>query len=179
MAVLTSVFPSQYCGRIDLHIVVVVLWPYRPPHGGRSAAVVLTSTWLSQCCGRIVLHIPAAVLWSRGTTHLDAIIVSHADVDHFNAVPTLLERFSVGALYVSPAMMDDDSPAIAALRRAVESHGVPMRKIAGGTHVMAFVTPLLATLFLVRRWGRTHESFIREKGAAKMYEMMRQYERMA
>jgi competence protein ComEC len=46
----------------------------------------------------------AAYLWSRGITQIDAIVLSHADIDHFNAIPGLLERFSVGGIYVSPHM---------------------------------------------------------------------------
>ena len=46
----------------------------------------------------------SSLLWSRGLSHLDAIILSHADADHFNAVPVLVERFSVGVVYVSPDM---------------------------------------------------------------------------
>jgi len=32
----------------------------------------------------------AGYLWSRGITHIDAAIVSHADADHYNALPALL-----------------------------------------------------------------------------------------
>ncbi|NIL99744.1 MAG: cyclic nucleotide-binding domain-containing protein [Acidobacteria bacterium] len=47
--------------------------------------------------------------------------------------------------------------------------GAPsLRQVPGGTRVVAFTMPLLATLFLVKRWNRTHEDFIREKGAAKL-----------
>ncbi|MDB5338341.1 MAG: internalization-related competence protein ComEC/Rec2, partial [Planctomycetaceae bacterium] len=34
---------------------------------------------------------------ARGLTRLDALVISHADVDHFNAVPGLLENCPVGA----------------------------------------------------------------------------------
>ena len=34
-----------------------------------------------------------AILWHRGITRIDGMILSHADVDHYNAVPGLLERF--------------------------------------------------------------------------------------
>ncbi|MBW3598807.1 MAG: ComEC/Rec2 family competence protein, partial [Planctomycetes bacterium] len=52
----------------------------------------------------------AAVLWSRGLRHLDAVVLSHADADHYNALPELLERFSVGVVYVSPLMFDHQTP---------------------------------------------------------------------
>ena len=32
-------------------------------------------------------------LWSRNITHVDAVVLSHADTDHYNALPELLERF--------------------------------------------------------------------------------------
>ncbi|TWU24715.1 ComEC family competence protein [Bythopirellula polymerisocia] len=51
-------------------------------------------------------NIVSGFLWSRGISHIDAIVVSHADVDHYNAVPGILERFDVGAVYVSPLMFD-------------------------------------------------------------------------
>ncbi len=56
------------------------------------------------CC-RIV----SGYLWSRGLTHIDAVVLSHADTDHYNALPELLERFSVGTVYVSPVMFDEQN----------------------------------------------------------------------
>ncbi|MCH2115832.1 MAG: ComEC/Rec2 family competence protein [Pirellulales bacterium] len=46
----------------------------------------------------------AGYLWSRGITRIDAIILSHADIDHYDAIPGLLDRFEIGAVYVSPQM---------------------------------------------------------------------------
>jgi len=74
----------------------------------------------------------AGFLWSRGITHLDAVVLSHGDVDHYSALPGLLERFSVGVIYVSPVMFEDDNPALAALREAIGVSGVPLREIHGG-----------------------------------------------
>ncbi len=74
----------------------------------------------------------SAVLWSKGITHLDAVIVTHADVDHFNAIPGLLERFSVGRVLVSPTMFQTDVPALQVLRAALRRAAVPVRKISAG-----------------------------------------------
>jgi competence protein ComEC len=95
----------------------------------------------------------SAVLWSRGITHLDAVVLSHADADHYNALPELLDRFTVGAVYVSPVMFQQmtgtapDGPRTAAqrreqprqafegpppldiLRQAIERAGVPLRTV--------------------------------------------------
>lgn len=92
----------------------------------------------------------AAYLWSRGITHIDAIVLSHADIDHYNGIPGLLERFSVDGIYVSPHMFDKPSGVLLGsdsrqpvvtkfvetrtapeyLRLMIESRGVPLRVVA-------------------------------------------------
>ena len=71
----------------------------------------------------------SAVLWSRRITHLDAVVISHADADHYNALPGVLDRFTVGAVYVSPVMFRDSTPALKALRAAIHEAGVPLREL--------------------------------------------------
>ena len=47
--------------------------------------------------------------------------------------------------------------------------GAPTLRVSpGATRALAFAAPLLATLFLVKRLGRTHQRFIREKSAAAL-----------
>jgi competence protein ComEC len=70
----------------------------------------------------------AAYLWHRGITRLDAIVLSHADVDHYNAVPELLTKFRVGVVYVTPAMLLDEGAAMQTLIAAVRQAGVPLRE---------------------------------------------------
>ena len=74
----------------------------------------------------------SAVLWSKGITHLDAVIVTHADVDHFNAVPGLVDRFSVGRVCVSPTMFAGDVPAVQVLRAALRRAAVPVAQVRAG-----------------------------------------------
>ena len=81
----------------------------------------------TSCC-RVV----SGYLWSRGLTHIDAIVLSHADSDHYNALPELLERFSVGTIYVSPVMFDDPNASIQCLSDAINRAKVPLRVIASG-----------------------------------------------
>ncbi|MEN6366932.1 MAG: ComEC/Rec2 family competence protein [Thermoguttaceae bacterium] len=71
-------------------------------------------------------------LWHRGYRRIDAMVLSHPDVDHYNAVPGLLEKFSVGAVYVSESMFDKKNAAILALRRAIDASGTPIRAIRAG-----------------------------------------------
>jgi hypothetical protein len=47
--------------------------------------------------------------------------------------------------------------------------GAPsLRQLPGGVRAVAFVAPLVGTLFLVKRWRRTPEHFIGERGAARL-----------
>ncbi|MHB8865663.1 MAG: ComEC/Rec2 family competence protein [Pirellulaceae bacterium] len=74
----------------------------------------------------------SSVLWSKGIVHLDAIVLSHADVDHFNAVPDLLERFSVGAVHVSCEMFRRKAAALTVLQAALDGAGVARAEIREG-----------------------------------------------
>lgn len=68
----------------------------------------------------------AGFLWSRRITHLDAVLLSHADADHYNALPELLKRFSVGVVVVTPRMFENETPALQALRDAIGERGIAM-----------------------------------------------------
>ncbi|MCH8922835.1 MAG: ComEC/Rec2 family competence protein, partial [Planctomycetes bacterium] len=74
----------------------------------------------------------SAYLWSRGITHIDAVVLSHADVDHYNALPALLKKFSVGVVYISPVMLSGDSEAVRVLMEAIEAAGVPVEQVYQG-----------------------------------------------
>jgi competence protein ComEC len=79
-------------------------------------------------------NIVSGFLWSRGIKHIDALIISHADVDHYNGVPGLLERFSVGKIFISPLMFDPwatqgDLTAPNFLKERIEAAGVPLEEV--------------------------------------------------
>lgn len=76
----------------------------------------------------------ASYLWDRGIDQIDALVLSHADVDHYNAVPGLVERFPVGVVYVSPMMFDPiatdgELSAPNYLRDFLAEHGVPLQQL--------------------------------------------------
>lgn len=77
------------------------------------------------------------MLWDAGIEHLDCIVVSHADLDHFNAVPDLVERFSVGSVYVSKPMNEsrDESEVLPRLFEIIGKESVPIRELAWGDFV--------------------------------------------
>jgi competence protein ComEC len=74
----------------------------------------------------------SAVLWSERLTRIDTLVISHADADHFNAVPELLERFSCGEMLVPRALLANESPAVAELLAAAAARGVPVRTARAG-----------------------------------------------
>lgn len=81
-------------------------------------------------------QIIAQYLWSRGVTRLDAVMISHADVDHFNALPQLAEQIEIDAVYAAPGMARDltsgDDASLAVLWAALDRHGIPLRTLAQG-----------------------------------------------
>ncbi|MCA9238406.1 MAG: ComEC/Rec2 family competence protein [Planctomycetales bacterium] len=79
-------------------------------------------------------RIIANFLWERGIRRIDAIVLSHADVDHYNAVPTLAEYVPIGVVYVSPMMFDPVATdghmrAPEYLREQLARHDIPLREI--------------------------------------------------
>lgn len=88
-------------------------------------------------CGRLgsperATESVSSLLWSRGVTHLDAVVISHADGDHYNGVPGLLERFSVGRVYVSPVMFERESAGLRFLRSSIVAADIPLATLKAG-----------------------------------------------
>jgi competence protein ComEC len=74
----------------------------------------------------------AAVLWSERTRTIDHLVISHADVDHFNAVPELLERFVVREAVVTEPLLASPAPAARELVAALRDRHIPTRIVQAG-----------------------------------------------
>src|SRR5262249_43706772 len=74
----------------------------------------------------------APFLWSRGIRHIDEVILSHADLDHFNGLPALLERFSVGQVTSTPTFADKSTPGVRETLAALERFHIPLRIVEAG-----------------------------------------------
>jgi len=59
-----------------------------------------------------------------------------ADTDHYNALPELLSRFSVGVVYVSPVMFKQETSALKTLRESIEHAGVAIQYIYAGDRLL-------------------------------------------
>jgi competence protein ComEC len=74
----------------------------------------------------------APYLWSRGVRRIDELLVSHGDLDHFNGIPALLERFAVGRLTLTPSFADRTTPGVGHTLRVFERIGVSTRVVSAG-----------------------------------------------
>jgi len=87
----------------------------------------------SNYAGRLI----ADVLWQRGHSCLSGIYVSHADLDHFNAVKYLAERFSISIFRTTPRMQRQlrqaaNTVAVGVLRAELDRHQVDIQAITVG-----------------------------------------------
>ncbi|WP_158265280.1 ComEC/Rec2 family competence protein [Blastopirellula marina] len=74
----------------------------------------------------------SAVLWDKGISHLEAVIISHDDADHFNGLPGILDRFSVGAVYCSELMVKTPGHLAATLLDDIRARNIPLRTLSAG-----------------------------------------------
>jgi competence protein ComEC len=105
---------------------------------GHGLAVVIQvpdgKTYLYDC-GRmgdpsVGRRIVAPALWSRGINRIDTIFLSHADHDHYDGLPDLLDRFAIGEVRVPPGFGGRANPEAVALLQRVRSRAIPVRSIA-------------------------------------------------
>lgn len=71
-------------------------------------------------------------LWSHGLTQVDGVVLSHADVDHFNAVPRLAEAGCLRAVLVHRSFLDFHQETIVEACDRCAKRGVPIQLIWGG-----------------------------------------------
>jgi competence protein ComEC len=73
-----------------------------------------------------------ATLFSERIHTIDYLVLSHADTDHFNAVPGLLEEFCVGQVIVSPQFLASPSRSVAEIKKLLIRHQVSVRTVLSG-----------------------------------------------
>lgn len=123
------------------------LWPHRPGEmrctfvavGHGVCAVIETPK------GRVIVYDAGAkngpdvtrrqiapFLWSRGIRRIDELILSHADLDHFNGVPQLADRFSIGRVISTPTFAQRELAGIQATLSALEKLGLTVEVVHAG-----------------------------------------------
>lgn len=104
-----------------------------------------TSVLIQTPCGKSILYDAgsfaeedfgarniAGVLWESRIEQLDAVVISHADVDHFNSLATLSEQFAIDSVFFTRQMLASESDEVRNLIRTLESRMIPIRTIAAG-----------------------------------------------
>ena len=90
-------------------------------------------------------HAMSKSIWRFGRMHIDAILISHPDNDHFNSVIMLLDRFSVGTVLISPYTSEMhseiDRTSWALLMEKLEERQIPIRIVADGDNLAEFGLP--------------------------------------
>ena len=80
----------------------------------------------------------SGVLWDQGKTRLDAVFISHADIDHFNALSILAERFAIGKVYVSEVMATDESANVVRLFEQLKERRIAVETLSKGMRLEKF-----------------------------------------
>jgi competence protein ComEC len=85
-------------------------------------------------CGRmgdptVGRRIIAPALWSRGVSRIDTVFLSHADQDHYDGLPDLLDRFPIGEVRLPPNFAGVDNPMASRLIELLHARGVPIQAI--------------------------------------------------
>lgn len=80
----------------------------------------------------VTRRVVAPYLWHRGVRRIDEVLLSHADLDHFNGLPALLDRFRVGRITWTPTFADKSTPGVREAVAAIEKTGVATRVVSAG-----------------------------------------------
>jgi competence protein ComEC len=127
--------------------VAMAFWPHRPGefrctfvavgHGGCTVIetthghVALYDAGATQGPG-VSRNQIAPFLWSRGIRRIDELIVSHADLDHFNGVKELTDMFAVGRLVCTPTFAERPLAAMEQTLAALKARGIPSQIVRAG-----------------------------------------------
>lgn len=68
----------------------------------------------------------AAVLWHNKLSSLDGLFLSHADSDHFNAIPGLSKRFAIKQLFTTQQVIDSDSTTLKEVLESIRRRSIPI-----------------------------------------------------
>ena len=74
----------------------------------------------------------APFLWSRGIRRIDTLILSHGDLDHFNGVPQLSERFTIDRVISTPTFAQRELAGMRKALSALDSRGLSVEVVHAG-----------------------------------------------
>ena len=106
-------------------------------HGGAELFELPDGKTLLYDAGRLGQPIGGAqsissVLWLRGISHLDAVVISHADADHYNSLPELSAPFFRRRRLRVPRDVQAPVACLAILHKSIEESGARLDYLAAG-----------------------------------------------
>jgi competence protein ComEC len=85
----------------------------------------------------VTARIIAPFLWSRRIQRIDDVIVSHADLDHFNGLVDLADRFSIGRVLTSETFTHKDNRAVDVTLAEFRRRQIQHKVIRAGDRLVA------------------------------------------
>jgi competence protein ComEC len=77
-------------------------------------------------------RIVAPFLWSQKIYRIDDVVLSHADLDHFNGLIDLADRFAIGRVLCSPTFADKPTEAVRITMRELDRRRIPIHHLVAG-----------------------------------------------
>ncbi|MBW3542088.1 MAG: DNA internalization-related competence protein ComEC/Rec2 [Planctomycetes bacterium] len=82
--------------------------------------------------GRRAAKVVRGALLDYGRSHIDAVVITHADLDHFNGVPDLVDEVPVGTVCVARSFLDLRQSEVERVCETVVRSDIPLRFVARG-----------------------------------------------
>jgi len=80
----------------------------------------------------VTRYVLAPYLWDRGIHRIDEVFLSHADLDHINGIPQLLERFRIGQITLTETFAQHPTPGATKVLETLNAHRIPIRTARTG-----------------------------------------------
>ncbi len=81
--------------------------------------------------GRRASSVIESVLWKHGHSRIDAVIISHADIDHCNAIPYLMDRIPIGSIVTTPTFLDFKQSIVKLICTKAHQLKIPLQLVTG------------------------------------------------
>lgn len=82
--------------------------------------------------GEQAADIICGFLWSRGIRQVNGVVLSHADMDHYNAFPGLPGRVPIAEVITTRDFVASTSPSVQGILQLAADHAIPIRIAAHG-----------------------------------------------
>lgn len=71
-------------------------------------------------------------LWERGRRRIDTLVISHADIDHYNGIADLFHTIGIGQVRFSPQFLDESQPGTIEIRDLAKEYGTEIDEVSAG-----------------------------------------------